>query len=77
MVLLILGWEWDEENENEMENLSDKGCETGEQDLFYNSDYAKDTPKQLPKALRNHLPPGGRLAPTPDDFQVKPVKPQN
>ena len=36
------------------------------------SEYAgttKDTPKQMPKALRNH-PSGGRLAPTPDDFQV-------
>ena len=59
----------DDDNEN------DKGCDNGdfdETESFYaDSEYAtKDTPKQMPKALRNH-PPGGRLAPTPDDFQVK------
>ena len=58
------------------DNENDKGCENGDYDeneSFYagDSEYTtKDTPKQMPKALRNH-PPGGRLAPTPDDFQVQ------
>ena len=66
--LFLIGWnvEWDE--------ISDKGCDNGEDESELYSDYnAKDTPKQMPKALqqlRNHLPAGGRLAPTPDDFQV-------
>jgi len=68
----------EEQGWNEWDEISDKGCENGEDDSeFYaerdDSDYhAKDTPKQMPKALqqlRNHLPAGGRLAPTPDDFQ--------
>ena len=67
-LFLFSGWEWEEMSDN-----NDKGCETGDFDdtesFYADSEYAKDTPKQTPKALRNH-PPGGRLAPTPDDFQV-------
>ena len=71
--LVRSGWNWEELSDD---NENDKaGCDNGdfdETESFYaDSEYAtKDTPKQMPKALRNH-PPGGRLAPTPDDFQVK------
>ncbi len=70
------GWEWDED----MSDSNDKGCENigdfEDTESFYaDSEFAKDTPKQMPKALlRNQHPPGGRPAPTPDDFANSPSK---
>ncbi len=52
----------------------EEGCDDDyEEESFYadSTTYMKDTPKQVPKALQGHHPPGGRLAPTPDDFQVR------
>ena len=63
MPFVILGWEWDDLSDDE----EDKGCENGDDSFYTESEYTKDTPKQMPKALKN---PGVRLAPTPDDFQV-------
>ena len=70
-LFILGGWDWEDISDN---NENDKGCDTNidfdDSESFYaESEYAKDTPKQTPKALRNH-PPGGRLAPTPDEFQV-------
>ena len=67
MIYLIIfsGWEWEDLSEDE----EDKGCENGDESFYAESEYTKDTPKQIPKALKNSG--GGRLAPTPDDFQVK------
>lgn len=65
LILIFLGWEWEDLSEDE----EDKGCENGDESFYAESEYTKDTPKQIPKALKNSG--GGRLAPTPDDFQVK------
>ena len=62
--LIFSGWEWEDLSEDE----EDKGCENGDESFYAESEYTKDTPKQIPKALKNSG--GGRLAPTPDDFQV-------
>ena len=64
LILIFLGWEWEDLSEDE----EDKGCENGDESFYAESEYTKDTPKQIPKALKNSG--GGRLAPTPDDFQV-------
>ena len=65
LILIFSGWEWEDLSEDE----EDKGCENGDESFYAESEYTKDTPKQIPKALKNSG--GGRLAPTPDDFQVK------
>ena len=61
----FVGWEWEDLSDDD----EDKGCENGEDSYYAESEYTKDTPKVMPKALKNN--PGVRLAPTPDDFQVK------
>lgn len=70
----FLGWEWEDLSDD---NEVDKGCEQefDDESFYAESEFGtieatKDTPKQIPKALRSH-PTGGRLAPTPDDFQVQ------
>lgn len=73
------GWQWEE-----LSDTNEKGCDNGdfdESESFYaDSDYAKDTPKQMPKALlrgfQNH-PPGGRLAPMPDSDSYKKARKSN
>ncbi len=77
---LISGWEWDSDEQELAKMEQDEGCDEDfgeEEESFYadSTTYMKDTPKQVPKALQahqgHHHPPGGRLAPTQDDFQVR------
>lgn len=61
------------------EDFDDDDEEYDEESYYADSDFAdvvakattttkQDTPKQVPKALLQRLPPGGRLAPTPDGY---------